>query len=548
MTGKFYSGGYAGLTILAEKTGQADGVVRLTPAGMPPREYSFRGVRCDHFDTDIRKDTHYALTWDGVQVVYAYLTRPDREEICYLEFGDHGITVLPPEAIGQLYDRAYRCAFHFSPIRGWMNDPNGLCRFRGQYHMFYQFNPAAQHWGNMHWGHAVSDDLLHWRHLPIARYPQPELLHTPGLRGGAYSGTAVEEDDCLKLFLTRHIGDNERSWCQEWTVSCESRDGVHFGAETECVRNLPPQLASDFRDPKVLRWNGEWIMLTGTRWEEAPAVAIHSSDDLKQWHYRGLFYVEEDEKYLQAECPDLVRVDGKMVLLVGYHNRPGKTDQVRRDVVYYIGHMEDYRFVCESRGLLDYGKDFYATQSFSGVEPPVLMGWNSDYGLCHIPEKTGANGTMSLPRRLSLCGGGLLSFPIEAVASLEKQKQCFDGRTELDYPAGGGFHLRLEMQEGADTEVSLRSRDAQKLRLSLSGGSGKILLMGAEEPLCGLPQVRSLDLYMDRGLLELFVNGGEWAFTRRVYGLDPGDRVCAVSSRPFSAASAAEMRSVWERE
>lgn len=546
LTGQFYSGKYARLTLLGEKTGENDGVVRLTEAGRTPLEFTFRGVFCDHFDADIRRDTQYEVTWDGLEVVYAYLSQSDGgAEICYLAFGTDGITAYPPEALTPLYGQEYRCAFHFSPIRGWMNDPNGLCKFRGEYHMFYQFNPADQLWGNIHWGHAVSRDLLHWKHLPIARYPQPELMNTAHLRGGAYSGTAVVENDCMKLFLTRHIGDDGRSWCQEWTVRCESRDGIQFGAETECVRNLPSQLASDFRDPKVFRYNGEWLMLTGTRTEGCPAVAVHSSGNLEDWHYQGLFYVERDEKYLQAECPDLVEVDGKLVFTVGYHNRPGKSNQVRRDVVYYIGHMEGYRFVCESKGLLDYGRDFYAAQTFSGVEPPVLLGWNSDYAMRHIPEKSGANGTMSLPRVLSLRDGKLLSFPTEAVAPLEENRHCFDGQTAFVCPEEGGYHLHLEMPEKTELNLVLASADEEGIRLSLSEDGGSIRLLGKQEPLPELPEVRTLDAYVDRALLEIFVNDGEWVFTRRVYGSHLDHTVHAASSRPFLKAFAARIRPVW---
>ena len=115
--------------------------------------------------------------------------------------------------------------------------------------------------------------------------------------------------------------------------------------------DLPVELGENFRDPKVWKEENEWLMLTGTETSETAAIAIHRSVDLKNWEYTGVFLDETDKKYLRAECPSLIKIQDKYILIVGYHNK--KPENIRRDTVYYIGTIRDYKFQIEAQGLLD---------------------------------------------------------------------------------------------------------------------------------------------------------------------------------------------------
>lgn len=173
--------------------------------------------------------------------------------------------------------------------------------------------------GYAHWGHVTSTDLLHWKEHPIILSPQPEIISNPLVRGGAFSGSALIEKNKMYLFFTRHVGDLEKRHCLEYTVSVSSDNGFEFSGEQTVVDDLPVELGENFRDPKVWKEENEWLMLTGTETSETAAIAIHRSVDLKNWEYTGVFLEETDKKYLRAECPSLIKIQDKYILIVGYH-------------------------------------------------------------------------------------------------------------------------------------------------------------------------------------------------------------------------------------
>ena len=182
-----------------------------------------------------------------------------------------------------------KLALHLQPERGWINDPNGLCYFQGKYHAFFQHNPKAPVWDTMHWGHAVSEDLLHWEELPIALYPDQPYESGQG----CFSGSAVEKDGRLYLFYTAVDSSLAQTQCLAWTD-----DGQHF---TKYPGNpILPQspidpASKDFRDPKVFPWkDGSYRMVCGVGKEGYAAVVLYRSQDLLHWDYVGpLFETRE---------------------------------------------------------------------------------------------------------------------------------------------------------------------------------------------------------------------------------------------------------------
>ena len=143
---------------------------------------------------DLRQGACYEVKLENAEPVYCYLSGNENileEGVRFLEFQEQSVTAYTKENLKSFFDTPYREQYHFQAYKNWLNDPNGLCWFQGYYHMFYQMNPAFQGWDNMHWGHAVSKDLVHWTYLPVVLAPQPELDDYPEFLGGAFSGSAL---------------------------------------------------------------------------------------------------------------------------------------------------------------------------------------------------------------------------------------------------------------------------------------------------------------------------------------------------------------------
>ncbi|NOW48648.1 fructan beta-fructosidase [Novosphingobium sp. SG751A] len=347
----------------------------------------------------------------------------------------------------------YRPAYHFTPQAHWMNDPNGLIYDNGVYHLFYQYNPEASVWGPMHWGHATSQDLLHWKERPIAL--------APDALGTIFSGSAVLDRD-----NTSGLGKNGRApmvaiftYHQEDALKADQppqSQGLAYsldGGENWIKYAGNPVLRpdngqKDFRDPKVF-WHAP-----SRRWVMALAVGDHSeffgSADLKQWRRLSSFGAGLGPHGAVWECPDLLplRVAGthktKWVLIQSFN--PGGPNGGSA-TQYFVGDFDgktfkmdpDFARKMQSSGprWLDWGRDNYAGVTWSGLQRrdgrALLIGWmnNWDYG-----EKTPTKAwrsAMTLPRELSLhqeSGGGyaLHSLPVREIKRLEGKALTFNPR------------------------------------------------------------------------------------------------------------------------
>ena len=307
------------------------------------------------------------------------------------------------------YDEPHRPRFHFTPPRGWVNDPNGLVYLDGEYHLFYQYFPDDTVWGPMHWGHAVSQDLVNWQHLPIALYPDN--------LGYIFSGSAVIDRDntagfgrdALVAIFTHHAHDTHT---QSQSIAYSTDNGRSWTKYPGNPLITPPDGLRDFRDPKVFWYDdpgggGHWVMALAT----TAAVLFYTSPDLVHWQPSGRFGDGPGSTGGVWECPDLVQlsVDGgpdkRWVLILGVGNAApagGSGEQ------YFIGHFDGRTFHNDNPETLvlwfDYGADNYATQTWSGAPDGrcLALSWmnNWSYGR-HLPT-TPWRGAMTLPRELSL--------------------------------------------------------------------------------------------------------------------------------------------------
>ena len=298
----------------------------------------------------------------------------------------------------------YRPSYHFTPAYGWMNDPNGMVYKDGEYHLYYQYNPYGSKWGNMHWGHAVSRDLIHWQHLDpaIAR----DTL------GHIFSGSSVVDihntagygKNAIIALYTSASDKNGQIQCMAYSTD----NGRTFTKYESNPVLTPFDGLRDFRDPKVFWYeNGKcWYMIVSADKE----TRFYKSKNLKKWEYVSAFGNGMGQQPCQYECPDFFQlpVNGdpnnmKWVMIMNIN--PGCLFGGSA-TEYFVGDFDGKNFTCadaHEAKWMDYGKDHYATVTFSNTGNRVLaMTWMSNWqyaDLTPFKQNRGANG---LPRELKL--------------------------------------------------------------------------------------------------------------------------------------------------
>lgn len=304
----------------------------------------------------------------------------------------------------------WRPKLHFTPKKGWMNDPNGLVFFQGNYHLFYQYNPFSCNWDTMHWGHSVSDDMVSWEEKEIALFP--DKPYDNGKEGGCFSGSAVVSGGKLYLFYTgvaKKKGRIRQTQCVAW-----SEDGEHFEKyeNNPVIAEAPEGNGADFRDPKVFFGGGKWRMAVGG--SDGPAdcpqsrgrIYLYASEDLLQWDYQGILYEADEEEGSMFECPDVYELEGKWVVTASPMNRKDLKQNI-----YMVGSLdfEQGIFTPEKKGVLDGGTHYYAVQAYQDKEGRTIsaawlgvwqwMPWMRGFGSC---DREGYRGVLSVMREMYL--------------------------------------------------------------------------------------------------------------------------------------------------
>lgn len=426
-----------------------------------------------------------------------------------------------------IIDEKYRPRLHYSPRAGWMNDPNGLIHIEGVWHAFYQHDPGSTLQWSMHWGHATSTDLVHWQEQPVALYPD-EL-------GTCFSGSAIETPDGeVKLFYTAHQRIDGRDYQAQCLVHAD-RTLTSFTRDPGNPIIANPGLEV-FRDPKVL-WHvptSRWIMVL----THGQLVGIHSSTDLIHWRLESTFG-DGHGRHSEGpwECPDLFPLIGPdgtehWVLVVGIGSgayAPGSGTQ------YFIGSFDGQKFTnsnpADTELWLDYGRDFYAAQSFfcADTEAPIVLAWASNWLYARQTPTQAFRGALSLPRKLRLvdtsAGLGLAAEIPDQVASQFDHFRLSDAPL---VPRTGSYRISgtLRLQFGQSVEVALFGEPKAQLIFTRSTGGETSLLLrrtAVEEmpafnhrysvPIGHLDEF-DVDIFVDNGLVEIGVNRGRiWVTT-----------------------------------
>ena len=441
----------------------------------------------------------------------------------------------------------FRPTYHFSPLYGWMNDPNGMVYKDGEYHLFYQHNPYGSKWGNMHWGHAISKDLINWEHRPDAI--------TPDALGTIFSGSAVVDTDNTAGFGAGAIVAiyTQNSDRQVQSIAYSTDNGRSF---TKYENN--PVLTSDardFRDPKVF-WHKEtqrWIMLLAVGQE----MQIFSSSNLKDWAFESSFGEGQGAHGGVWECPDLFElpVDGtnekKWVLLCNLNpGGPfgGSATQ------YFVGTFNGKEFVNESPSKtkwMDWGKDHYATVTWSDAPDNrrIAIAWMSNWQYANDVPTFQYRSPNSVPRDLSLFTVDgetyLQSAPSPELLKLRdiSKKRSFKvngTRTIKDMIAGneGAYEIELTIENQHADVIGFRlyndkgeevdmQYDMKEKKFSMDRRKSGEVGFNENFPMLTWTTIESgkdelkLRLFVDKSSVEAFGDGGRFVMTNQMFPSEP---------------------------
>lgn len=339
--------------------------------------------------------------------------------------------------------------YHFAPPQNFMNDPNGLVFFDGEYHLFYQHNPFGEVWGHMSWGHAVSRDLLHWEHLPVALHEEDGMMIFSGSAVVDWHNTSGFGSDNVPPLIAIYTGHSETDQNQNIAYSTD-RGRTWTKYEENPILSIG---ARDFRDPKVL-WHEpthKWIMVTAL--SDLHKVRLDASTDLKHWTHLSDFGPAGAVDGIW-ECPDLfpLVVDGeperkKWVLKVDALKGTGAQ--------YFIGEFDGTRFISDAADdqtlRVDYGNDFYAAQSWSDVpdERRIWLAWLNNWHYANLIPTSPWRGLFSIPRELHL-------------------REYSEGLRLVQEPIKELQELRLSLYHVTNTDVAIVNSQLAKLKVDIS--------------------------------------------------------------------------------
>ena len=468
----------------------------------------------------------------------------------------------------------HRPQYHFLPPANWLNDPNGLIQWNGLYHMFYQYNPAGAFHDKIHWGHAVSRDLVHWEDWPVALTPAAGDYD----QDGCWSGCIVNDNGVPTLLYSGVFpqtvclatsADNLRTW-QKYPGN-------------PVIAGPPPEIEAEgeFRDPFVWREADGWYMVIGSRSAKSGGlVLLYRSDNLVGWEYLhpllGGDKTQTEPFWTGSiwECPNFFELGDQHVLVVSFQ------DHDARQLIntgYFVGSYDQRHFTPTNQALVDYGSSYYAPQVMLDAQGRRLMwGWLREGRSEAFQRGIGWCGLMSLPRVLSLDDTGtLLMTPAPELAALRGQAFRLDNLSltptspnPLAEVQGDSLEILLEVELEAETVLGLSLRrtpdeaeqtviryDAARQELAVDTSHSSLAPEGKKEmvvvshPPSSPYNMLRLRIFLDRSVLEIFADD-RTCLTSRIYPTRSDSTRLVIFTQNGSAIlhqlSIWPMKSIWQ--
>lgn len=470
----------------------------------------------------------------------------------------------------------YRPVYHHTPLYGWMNDPNGMVYKDGEYHLYFQYNPYGSKWGNMHWGHSVSTDLVHWNHL------KPAIARDT--LGHIFSGSTVVDknntagygDNALIALYTSASDEHGQIQCMAYSTD----DGRTYTKYEKNPVLVPFDGLKDFRDPKVFWYEPDkkWVMIVSADKE----MRFYATQNLKDWEYMSAFGKGYGAQPNQFECPDFIQlpVDGdknkmKWVMLVNIN--PGCMFGGSA-TEYFVGDFDGKEFTCDTKPetvkWLDYGKDHYAAVCISNTgERIISIPWMSNWQYANVTPIRQYRGANGLPRELSLYTKDgqiyVAADVVKEVEALRKDTRSFDPITvkdeykidEIVPQTDGAYELEMDITPNTSgvAGFDLMNAKGEVAKIYLDMKSGKLVMdrtasglvafgeksephaketddhrktmsvnyqndfaLGTWAPLSLCEgKTYHLNVFVDKCSVEIFVDGGRIAMTNLVFPTEP---------------------------
>ena len=481
------------------------------------------------------------------------------------------------------YQQKYRPQYHFSPPEQWMNDPNGMFYFEGEYHLFYQFYPDSNVWGPMHWGHAVSPDLVNWENLPIALYPDEH--------GYIFSGSAVvdwnnttgfgtKNKPPLVAIFTYHNDEQAKAGIVEFQTQGIAFSNDNGRTWTKYKENpvLNNPGIKDFRDPKV-RWyepDQKWIMTLAVK----DHIRFYSSVDLKSWTFESEFGKEIGAHGGVWECPDLFPLNDnegnkKWVILLSIN--PGGP-QGGSATQYFVGDFDGNTFSPADTTIrwIDYGADNYAGVTWSDIPENdgrrIFLGWMSNWQYANIVPTYDWRSAMTIPRVLSLTADHqLLQKPVKELRNILQPTRFIDDFVVIDQlnpinnlqiSENANFNFKANMGDASKFEMQIGNIE-ENFKLTIDQDKQQIITDRSQSGLIDFHQefakLHSLDLkeefklenievFIDNASIEIFINNGKYVFTELVFPENPLTKLSFKSDKEVQIQNFNyhSINSIWE--
>lgn len=461
------------------------------------------------------------------------------------------------QTTAKYYDEPYRPQFHFTAEKNWLNDPNGLVYYQGDYHLFYQHNPYGRNWGNMHWGHAVSSDLLRWKHKPLAIFPlegTPDHYKCPAFSGSAAvdwnntSGLQKGKEKTLVAIYTA-FGCGQR-------IAYSNDKGETWKQYDDAVIPVMNNGTMDERDPKVF-WHEptkKWVMVLyigPDKNEKERGIAFYTSDNLLKW---------EQKSFLKGlyECPDLfeLAVEGTSEKKWVLHAADGG---------YLVGNFDGTVFTPESEKIkMDLGNNFYAAQSYSDIPKEdgrrIQIGWMNGGNFPDAPF----NQQMAFPCVLTLKkfpeGIRVCRNPVAEIKTLYGEKfsptvkMVSPGTNILSSVTGDVFDIQATILPGTSEEFGFVVRkgnyETSGTRISYDAKNKKLNVLGKSIDLTPTNGKIDLRILVDRASIEVFADGGRISVSSNfipVYTFNGLEFYSKGGDVNVESMNVHKIKSAWER-